>query len=258
MIIYFDNLEREVARDTQGFDGSIVRADRQYDALGRVSKTSRPYFVAGGAPQYTTFTYDTLGRVLTQTKPDGSVSQTAYHGLAATETNALNQTRTVTKNSQGQVVSVKDALGQTMLFAYDAFGNLIQTTDSQTNIVTATYDVRGRKIASSDPDLGAWTYAYDTLGELTGQTDAKSQTTALSYDKLGRLVQRVEADMTSVWTYDTAANGIGKLASSGITAGSGNGFARNVSYDSLGRPVQVASMVQPTRWARPMMLTAAC
>ena len=32
-----------------------------------------------GTPQLTTFTYDTLGRVFTQTKPDGSVSQVAYH-----------------------------------------------------------------------------------------------------------------------------------------------------------------------------------
>ena len=28
---------REIARDTQGFDGSTVRAATQYDALGRVS-----------------------------------------------------------------------------------------------------------------------------------------------------------------------------------------------------------------------------
>jgi RHS repeat-associated protein len=241
--VYLDSLDREVARETQGFDGSTVRATKTYDALGRVTQTSRPFFVSGGTPQLTTFTYDALGRVVTQTAPDGSVSQTAYHGLSVTGTNALNQTRTVVKNSQSKVVSVTDALGKTMTYAYDAVGNMVQTTDAVGNVVSATYDLRGRRVASSDPDLGSWSYNYNTLGLLVGQTDAKNQTVSLTYDKLDRVVQRVEPDMTSVWVYDTAANGIGKLASSSITAGSGNGFGRAFSYDSLGRATQVATTV---------------
>ena len=59
---------------------------------------------------------------------------------------ALNQTRTVTRNSQGKVVSVTDALGNTMSHAYDALGNPVQSTDAVGNVVTATYDLRGRKI----------------------------------------------------------------------------------------------------------------
>lgn len=242
--IYFDSLEREVARDTQGFDGSIVRGAKQYDSQGRVLKVSRPYFVNGGTPQWTTYTtYDALGRATLVTMPDNSTVQNAYHGLTTTETNALSQTRTVTKNSQGDVVSVTDALGNTMLYAYDAFGKLIQTTDAQSNIVTATYDTRGRKIASSDPNLGAWTYTYNVLGELVSQTDAKSQTSTISYDKLGRPLQRVEPDMTSVWVYDTAANGIGKLASASITAGPAAGYQRTMTYEALGRPSQVATTI---------------
>ena len=243
VIVYFDNLDREVARDTQGFDGSLVRGSTQYDSLGRVLKVSRPYFVSGGTPQWTTYAYDTLGRMTTATMPDTSTVQNAYHGLTGVVTNALSQTRTVTKNSQGDVVSVTDTLGQTMLYAYDAFGKLIQTTDAQTNSVTAGYDVRGRKIASSDPDLGATTYSYNVIGELVSQTDAKSQTTTVVYDKLSRPLQRVEPDMTSVWVYDTAANGIGKLASTGITAGPSAGCQRAISYDALGRPNQVATTI---------------
>src|SRR5215813_8781105 len=102
----FDTLDREVARDTQGFDGSTIRVAKQYDSQGRVLKVSRPYFVSGGTPQWTTYSYDTLGRVTLATMPDSSTVQNAYHGLTTSETNAKNQTRTVTKNSAGDVVSV--------------------------------------------------------------------------------------------------------------------------------------------------------
>ncbi|WP_334502578.1 polymorphic toxin type 28 domain-containing protein [Bradyrhizobium sp. AZCC 1678] len=249
VIVYFDSLEREVARDTQGFDGSIVRGAKQYDSQGRVLKVSRPYFVNGGTPQWTTYTtYDALGRATLVTMPDNSTVQNAYHGLTTTETNAKNQTRTVTKNSAGDVVSVTDAAGNTMLYAYNAFGKLIQTTDAETNIVTPTYDTRGRKIASSDPNLGSWTYTYNVLGELTSQTDAKLQTATISYDKLGRPLQRVEPDMTSVWVYDTAANGIGKVASASITAGPTAGYQRTMTYDALGRPSQAATTIDGTTY----------
>lgn len=78
---------------------------------------------------------------------------------------------------------------------------------------------------------------------------AKGQTVTVVYDKLNRMVRRVEADMTSVWTYDTAANGIGKLASAGITAGPGAGFQRSFGYDALGRPVQVATTIDGATYA---------
>jgi YD repeat-containing protein len=244
--VYMDKLDREVARDTQGFDGSTVRALKQYNGALQVSQTSRPYFLSSGTPQWTVFAYDALNRVTTTTAPDSSVTQIAYHGLVQVETNALSQMRTVTKNSQGQVVLVQDALSHTMSYAYDPFGNLTSTTDAAGNVVSATYDVRGRKITSSDPDMGAWSYSYNVLGELVSQTDAKSQTTTQSYDLLGRLVQRVEPDGTSTWTYDTATHGIGKLAASNITAGASAGYQRAVTYDTLSRPTQIATTINST------------
>jgi YD repeat-containing protein len=245
--IFFDMLDREVERDTQGFDGSTIAASTQYDSFGRVQQKSRPYF-SGGTPQWTVYTYDALGRVLTETMPDSSVAQHAYHGLTTTDTNALNQTRTVTKNSQGKVISIADAANNTTSYSYDPFGNLINTTDASGNVVTASYDTRGRKTASNDPNMGAWTYGYDTLDELTSQLDAKSQTATLSYDLLGRLIQRVEPDMTAVWAYDTAANGIGKLAAESITAGPDAGFQRTYSYDTLGRPATVTTTIASTNY----------
>jgi RHS repeat-associated protein len=246
--VYFDSLDREVGRDTQGFNGSTVRARRNYDNLGRVQQTSRPFFI-GVTKQWTTNAYDVLGRLTMSTAPDLSVTQMAYHGLTVVQTNALNQTRTVTKNARGDVVQVTDALTNSMYYTHDPLGNLLSTTDAAGNTVTATYDTRGRKISSSDPDLGAWTYNYDTLGETVSQTDAKGQTTSISYDLLGRQLQRVEPTMTSAWVYDTAPMGIGKIASASIIAGAGAGYQRSYSYDQFGRLAQDASVINGTTYA---------
>lgn len=235
-VAYYDQLGREIARDTQGFNGSAIRSAMQYDALGRVAQKSRPYFVSGGTAKWTVYTYDALGRVLTETAPNLGVQSTTYQGLVIIQTNALSQTTTTTRNSQGQVVAVTDTASSTTTYVYDPFGNLLQTTDPVGNVTTNTYDTRGRKIATSDPDLGAWSYTYDVLDKLKTQIDAKSQTTTLSYDVLGRMTQRQAPDMTATWVYDTAAYGIGKLA----TASTNTGYSRGHTYDSLGRPSQVA------------------
>jgi YD repeat-containing protein len=251
-IVYYDKLDREIARDTQGFDGSAIRAAKQYDGFGNVAQQSRPYFVSGGTPRWTTYQYDALSRVTVETYPDSTTTHHAYHGLVTVDTNADNQTRTTTKDSQGNVVAVTDAAGHTTSYAYYPFGKLISTNDAVGNVVSATYDVRGRKIASNDPDLGHWTYAYDTASELVSQTDAKGQTTTFTYDKLGRVTQRVEPDMTSTWVFDTATYGVGKLASataSGTAVGGpAGGFVRTFAYDSLSRPYQVGMLINNNAW----------
>ncbi len=45
---YYDSLGRVVATESQGFDGSVIRQATQYDAYGRVSMVSKPYFLADG------------------------------------------------------------------------------------------------------------------------------------------------------------------------------------------------------------------
>ncbi len=231
---YFDQLERVIASDTQGFDGSLTRQATQYDALGRVAKVSQPYFVSGGTPRWTTSTYDVLDRPLVQTAPDSGTTTRVYQGLTSSVTNALGQTQTLVRNSLGQSVSVKDAGNQTTTYAYDPFGNVTQVRDQAGNSSRFSYDQRGRKIADTDPDMGLWTFTYDALGQLKTQTDAKGQVTSYTFDLLGRLTQHVSPDLVSTWTYDTASKGVGKLA----TASTNSGYQRAHSYDALGRPSQ--------------------
>lgn len=246
-ITYYDALGRAIGSDTQGFDGSWIRVSAQYDANGRVQQTSRPYFVSGGTPKWTDYTYDLLNRVTQATFPDSSSSTYAYHGLTTLVTNAQGQTTTTVKNAQGLVASRTDANNKTTTYVYDAFGNPVTVTDPAGNVISNVYDLRGRKTAMTDPDMGSWSYSYDVLSELTSQTDAKSQTTSISYDLLGRPTQRVEPDLVSNWVYDTAAHGIGALTSactqSGCTNYSNSQSWRALAYDSYGRPTSTTEAI---------------
>lgn len=230
---YFDALGREIRYETQRFDGitsGVIIKETQYDSLGRVYRVSDPYY-KGQTVQWTTMTYDIVGRVIATTLPDMTQSTVTYSGLTTTTTNALNQTQSAQKNSQGQIIKVTDAANNSVTYKYDPFGNLTKTTDSLGNITTLVYDQRGRKIQMIDPDMGAWNYEYDVLGQLKRQTDAKNQVTTLAYDLMGRMTSRAEVDMVSTWTFDTCAMGVGKLC----IATSDNGYTRSHSYDNLGR-----------------------
>jgi RHS repeat-associated protein len=258
---FLDGLNREIRSETEGFDGVWVRKDTQYDSLGRVAQVSKSYRT-GDAIAWTTYAYDNLGRVTEVNEPastggtGGRVrTATTYNGLLTTVTvsNAGSganmpagsvQTKTTTKNSQGQVVEVKDTQNNTITYTHDPFGNLL-TTNAGGVSTTLTYDLRGRKLTMADPDMGNWQYFYNALGELIRQTDAKNQTTTMVYDKLGRMTRRTEPDLVSNWYHDTldgtsggAHCGSGSVTSKGklCKVTSDNGYQRTHGYDTLGRP----------------------
>lgn len=242
---YYDALGREIASDQQGFDGSNIRVATQYDAYERVSQISRPFFVATGTPAWTAYQYDALGRITRTTFPDTSYSTFSYQGLITSTTNALSQTTTTELNLQGLVRKITDALNHNTTYTYDAFDNLATVTDSLNNVLSNTYDIRGRKTSSSDRDMGSWTYSYDVLSELTTQTDAKSQNTNLSYDLLSRPTERKEVASAGFvyanWIYDVGTKAIGKLSTACTSAASNPtcsspSYKRALTYDSKGRP----------------------
>ncbi len=232
--VWYDTLGREIRKESTGYDGRAVYQDSQYNALGQLEKASLPYFENDTA-YWVESSYDLVGRV-TQVRRPGpgggyATSSTSYQGRTTVETNALGQIKTAIKSGQGKVIYLEEEEGAWVEYEYDAVGNLIQTNASGV-ITTMEYDARGHKIAMDDPDMGHWSYDYNAYGELIGQTDAKDQTVTMEYDALGRMIQRVEPEGTSSWTYDTAANGIGKLAE----VNGPEGYHESYSYDSLGRP----------------------
>lgn len=239
---YYDALNRKLATIRIDFTNTqwITDGRVDYDSLGQVSNRYRSYPVGGAASaKHETLSYDVTGRVVSGVAPDGGASYVTYNGLSTIDQNALNQTKTTVRNVVGQIVSITDVQNKTITYTYDPFGDLLTTTDALGNVTTLAYDAMGRKIAMADPDMGNWQYQHDVLGELVTQVDAKNQTVTLTYDVLGRVLTKSEPDLISTWTYDTAANGKGKLASTT----SNNGYSRSFTYDSLGRVTSISSVI---------------
>ena len=240
---YYDQLGRVIRKLSTGFDGRAIYQDTEYDAQGREARSSLPYFKDD--PSYWVVNhYDAVNRVIKKTFDTGKGTVTtdiSYQGLTTVETNTLGQVKRTTKNALGKVALVEEEAGGKLTYAYDAIGNLLRThqhDEANAKVVTTElwYDVRGRKTAMQDPSMGYWTYTHNAFGELVSQTDAKDQTTTMHYDALGRMISRTEPEGQTVWTYDTATKGIGKLHKvEQFDSQSTLIYAQTHSYDSLGR-----------------------
>jgi len=243
--IYYDKFNREVRKESTGFDGVAVYVDTNYDSQGRVSAKTQPYFSDGTSDKNpTSFTYDVLGRVTNQYSPTGTRNQILYNGLVVTTNSFVTspsrtETKLETSNPIGQLISVRDNAYQTTRFGYNPQGKRTTTTDPLGNVITIGYDKFGRKISMTDPDMGQWFYTYNVLGELLTQKDAKLQLTSMQYDLLGRLTRRNDHDgLTSAWYYNdnggtsSRTKGVGKLDY--VT--SSNGYRKDLYYNNYGEP----------------------
>jgi RHS repeat-associated protein len=267
---YRDMLDREVLSVSSGYAVFDYRAVRTtYDALGRTATVSEPYFTfspaqAGvGQPNaaaiyLTTTSYDMFGRVRLVVHPNngvgGAVSQTEtiYEPRKTTtrlplNANGVAQATVKEVNALGELVKVTDHLGSVLTYEYDATGNMTktvrQTYDGKTVTSTASYDALGRKLTVSDPDRGTWNFRYNALGEVVRKWTAAASCEQLLYDGRGRVFSRDNyassvcsgnKDSGTVWTYDTAANGIGALDV--VTHEDEiQPYSRTHRYDAIGR-----------------------
>ena len=207
----YDSEEREVLKITRSADGTLLKIKTTYDAAGRVLQQTLPY--SASVNGYIEYTYDVLGRALTQKDAAGNVTKNQYKGLTSVSIDERGKSSTRLSNLVGLVSRSTDALNGKVDYGYDALGNLTSTvdpgesasSDSKRATTTLVYDIRGRKTSQSDPSMGTWSYQYNGFGDLVQQTDAKNQVTTFIYDKLGRMIQRKEAEGITKWHYDTVS-----------------------------------------------------
>ena len=241
--VFYDRRQRKIREVTTGDRGRRVFRDFAYDRFGRVAAESMPYF--SGDPAYWTRTrYDALDRVVETASPadDGdAVSRVEYRGLATDYVNAGGARKTVTVDALGRTVRIAEPEGAVIEKSYDAAGNLVRVSDAGGNVTTMEYDSLGRQTRIDDPDAGATDYYYDAFNRIyielsrDGASGASQRWTWNVYDALGRLLTRRQNEGKSTWTYDTAENGIGKLAKKKAPGG----HIEQYRYDALGRLIEI-------------------
>jgi RHS repeat-associated protein len=247
---YLDGLGRELLSETQAFNSADgwTRVGTQYDAAGRVSGQSMPYFSNGGAIHWQRTDYDSRSRPARLTRTNDTHITNSYVASAVGELtvtsvdSANNHQKHSRFNALGQLISTTDGVGSTdaitTSYTYMAEGDLDIVRVNNVQVADFDYDRAGNRNRLIDASAGTTLFDYDALGQLQTSTDARGQVTRYSFDVLGRLTERVDAQGTSAevvntWTWDTTAFGIGALASRSNANGR---FQETYAYDSLGRP----------------------
>lgn len=166
--------------------------------------------------QRTTFDYDAESNRISTITPLGALSQNEFDGLnrVVSTSQPSGGVIQVSYNSRDQISAYSDANGHVTTYGYDGLGNLVAVTSLDSGAATYKYDAAGNMIESTDARGIRSTYAYDALDRIVGRIDGAERGDAIS----------------TVWTYDTSINGIGRPAS--IVSGATQVL---YDYDLLGR-----------------------
>jgi RHS repeat-associated protein len=155
-----------------------------YDSGGDVMLATGPTGLV------TSYTYDSLGRQLTQTQ----ISDTFSAGLTISYAYD-GQDRVVTQTDPGVTDRVTgDVHSEVTTRTYDPDGNLLTTTLSDTTggdpsrTTTDTYNAHAELASTTDSLGNATSYTYDTLGDRASETNPAGVITAYSYDASGNLL----------------------------------------------------------------------
>ncbi|WP_291861677.1 FG-GAP-like repeat-containing protein [Marinilabilia sp.] len=187
--------------DNQGRTKNILRT---YDAKGRISSESLPYFNAQIGSK--SFSYDGFNRIETVSLPNGrgSISY-SYFNLVTTVTNPEGWEKT-TLDAAGQLEQTETSAG---IVNYDYFSNgLLKSQTSGGHVVSYQYDVQGNVETMTDSDIGISQASNNAYGEIISSTDPNGNTYSFTYDNLGRISTRTlsgGSESTS-WEYDPSGH----------------------------------------------------
>ncbi len=233
---------REIAYSGQaGLLDAVTTYD--YDAGGALRLLGEPDpRVDTGALVYHTLMRDGLGRVVEVIRPDGTREKIAYDGLEQ-----RTWTSSPSEGDGAQTDLVHDALGRLVqvheydnpepddiavtTYTYDALDRMTRIVDADGAATALGYDLRGLR-TSVTRGSRSWIYVYDPDGNMTSEcSPVPSGGVPTDYcstsipDELGRVRMHTPArrGMTDARlqqlaagpvasTYDTGANGIGRLA----------------------------------------------
>ena len=176
----------------------------------------------------TSYTYDSFGRVQSETKDTGLAKIYGYDlvgnriSLTVKQDNTVQMSNTYTYDNLNRLTAVHNAGGSTY-YDYDAMGRLYNAnTVGQGFTQSINYMYNKAGMLTHLQNTSAWgvnTYNYtyyrdgNRASETTNNTDAKTYL----YDDLGRLQSETNTNGTTSYLYDNYSNRIKKTSTDEIT-----------------------------------------
>jgi RHS repeat-associated protein len=252
---FYDGLARtfETREYENATDYKVILTE--FDSLGRAYKSSNPYRpYLNEQPNWTTTSYDDLGRVSEVKSPDNGKIRREYWGTAVRIFDQANRSRAGVSDALGRltkVVEYDEGADLETLYTYDVSGRLRKTSQGGQNRYFM-YDDLGRLIRARQPEQNAnpdldlpdpitgnsvWAvkYEYDDNGNVISTTDARNIKITGTYDNLNRLTARNYSDTTPDvnFTFDNpnVQNSKGQLTAV-VSNDSANYYK---AFDELGR-----------------------
>jgi YD repeat-containing protein len=243
----------------------IVSGWRQRDERGQTVQNAESFYlpaaptVAPPVPvtgtRIQTIAYDSQGRVVLQTLPNGATKATGYRALG----------QTVTSSELGPVSSDTDGLMRIVHTERDPGTGVIESVDATYDaagrikamqlqggqvVHSFVYDTLGRLISANDPDIGPRQLVYNDANQLTQYTNGVGQSIYFGYDAAGRLTRRGEtaapsaaSDYTYVYDSAAAALSTGCQVVSRLAAVTEPQGSVQFCYDFLGRQIAMGRTI---------------
>lgn len=197
----------------------------------------------------TTFQYDSYGRLLTKTNPEGFVTNYTYNesSLPKTITDPENNKVNYTYDTLRRVKTITTDYRTTTL-SYDNGNNITKITDPLGNITKMTYDAEGNLIKTINPeqynnttnDGKGYIYNYDQMDKLIKQTDPLGNIYKIQYDIRGNKTKEINPN-----TYNpTTDDGLGisyeyDIQNRKVKIINPSGKKTRIKYDALGNIIKM-------------------
>ena len=228
---YSDLINRVRLTDETG-----VQSENRYNPIGWL--TEQGQLIGSNFKRLTEMTYDSNGRLLTQSDGAGRTTTYVYdnwgrqtqtkYGIGAgikvvstTSYDDVNRTQTVTDADANAIRTRMDVLGQitkveeirpggTLVLSetvYDRAGHAIQVKDAKQQSTYYSLDVMGRLTGVTNAKGEQTGYTYSLLGMLTHVAYPNGTSLSKKYDELGRVIERTNPeDQHEQYTYDLSGN----------------------------------------------------
>jgi RHS repeat-associated protein len=199
------------APNVLAFNATFEEMRYTYDAASNVTAVST--YADNVQKSVSYVDYDEQGRVRARRGNNGQNVSYTYdaNGNLKTIKDSANKITTLDYDALDRVTSSTDPLSGVTRFEYDMADRTTKVTDPRNLTTTYVYDGFGQMWARNSPDTGVNSFQYNPSGQLTLLTRNDSSTLSYTYDVLGRLSWYGTSNEGRAFTYDSCANGKGRL-----------------------------------------------